>query len=877
MLRKLRIRLRAFLRPNDLPEELELHIEQLTDQFISEGLEPQEAARAARRRFGNRGRIQEQSHDLFSLQLLEDFLNDLRYGFRSMHKNPSVAVSAIVSIGLAIGCNTLVFSLVRELFFSAPTTRAPEQLVSLQLGGNSHSSLANLRDLDASGHLDKVAGYDVETTVNWRTADIVRQTPVMMVSENYFEVMETQAAVGRVFLRQEAKAELNPRLVLITHRLWTRHFAQNPEIVGNLLSLNGRPYTVAGVLPKNFRPPTFLNAVPDLFVPATAELNPSLPLRSSNSLMLFARRKPGQTHEEARAAFQIVAGRLERDFPKDNEGFARGSRMLPISGYALLTDPEMMPMAAFAGVLTAAVFTVLWIACLNVAGVLIARSNARRQEIATRLAIGASRARLLRQLLTESLLLAAFGTVAGLGLHSWLTGLIRELSLPLPVPIVFQLTPDISLLIYSIALTATAAVLAGFVPSWQATNSTLVSGLKTEESRYGHRRFTLRNALIVGQIAITVVLLSTALLFMRSLLRVNALNPGFDLQHTAWAKLYLQRDRYPDNLAFQFASRALTAAEAVPGVASAALATTVPFNNSSRQGTTLHTGQRTEKMMFFETSVSGRYFETMGIPLLSGRSFTTSDQKSTPSVVIINQALAKRLFGSSAVVGERIWFGDTKQGSGAEVAGVVGDSKHMTMGEDQAFAMFYPLAQKTRASTEVNVLVRANEDAGSITPALRETLAALDETAAVDVGPLRAKLAFAYLPSQIGAIFIGGLGAIGLLLALIGIFGTMAFEVSRRTAEIGIRLALGGSTWDVLRSVLGNVFLTVCAGLTLGIGVALGVAQPLSFLLAHGIKPLDPVNFGSVALICLLAALIAAIVPAKRLLSVDPIRALRVE
>lgn len=877
MLRKLRLRLRAFLSPDDLRDELEFHIEQLTDQYVSEGMEPREAALAARRRFGNRGRIKEESHDVFALRLLEDFLTDLRYGLRSLGRNPSVALSAILSIGLAIGVNTLVFSLVRELFFSAPTTRAPQELVSLQLGENSHASLANLRDVDLSASLEKVAGYDVESSVNWRAGDLVGQTPVMMVSESYFEVMETQPVLGRVFLGQEAKAERNPHIVLISYRLWTRQFSQHPGITGRELFLNGRPYTVIGVLPANFRPPTFLNAVPDLFVPASAELNQALPLRRSNTLMLFARRKSDQTIEEARAAFQLAAGRLERDFPMDNKGFGRSSRMLPISGYGLLMDPEMMPLAAFAGILSAAVFTVLWIACLNVAGVLIARANARRKEIATRLAVGASRARLVRQLLTEALVLSGLGAIAGLGLHLYLTHIVRELSLPLPVPIVFQLTPDWSLMIYSIALTAIAAVLAGFAPSWQATSPALVSSLKIEESRFGHRRFTLRNGLIVGQIAITVVLLSTALLFTRSLLLVNALNPGFDLQHTAWVKLFLLRDRYTEPLAMQFASRALNAAEEIPGVASAALATTVPFNSSSRQGSTLHTRQLTEKMLFFETSVSGRYFETMGIPLLAGRPFTPSDRKSTAEVVIINHALAKRLFGDSLGVGERIWFGDTKQGLGAEVAGVVGDSKHMTMGEDQALAMYYPLAQKSLAGTEINVLVRANDDAASVTPALRKTLAALDETAAVDAGPLRTKLAFAYLPSQIGAIFIGGLGAIGLILALIGIFGTMAFEVSRRTAEIGIRLALGGSRWQVLSSVLGGVLITVCVGLALGIGVAFAVAQPLSFLLAQGIKPLDPLNFGSVAAICLLAAIVAAIIPAKRLLAVDPMNSLRAD
>lgn len=543
----------------------------------------------------------------------------------------------------------------------------------------------------------------------------------------------------------------------------------------------------------------------------------------------------------------------------------------------ITADPDAAPLIAFAAVLMVAVFIVLWIACVNVAGVLIARAAARRREIATRLAIGASRGRLVRQLLAEALLLAVLGTLAGLSLHWYLTKLLNELSLPLPVPIAFQIAPDARLVLYAIALTAISALLAGLMPAWQATRPGLTSGLKMEEPQYGYRRFTLRNGLIVSQVAITMVLVSVALLFARSLARVQSIDPGFDLQHTAWARVSVLNDRYAKDRVFPFASQLLETAGRVPGVRSAALSETVPFNNFMRIGRPIQTAESAIKVEYYGNSVSPAYFEAMGIPVVAGRPFAASDRKGAPDVVILNEALARRLFGDGPAVGERIWFGDSKQGAGVEVVGVAANSKHLTMGESQPFAVYEPIARTQPFKTEIHVLVRAAADPASVVVALRDALSALDNTAAVEVGPLRTKLAFAYLPSQVGAVFVGGLGALGLVLALIGIYGAMTFAVSRRTAEIGIRMALGASTWQVLGAVLGTSFCALCAGLAIGIGLTIAAVHPLAIFLAEGVTPMDPIAFGSVILICFSTGGIAAMIPARRALSVDPISALRVE
>jgi predicted permease len=454
---------------------------------------------------------------------------------------------------------------------------------------------------------------------------------------------------------------------------------------------------------------------------------------------------------------------------------------------------------------------------------------------------------------------------------------LNDLTLPLPVPVRFQISADWTLVLYAVALTAAAAILSGIVPAWQATKAGLTPGLKMEEPQYGHRRFTIRNALIVAQVATTTTLLAVALLFTRSLVRVQTTNPGFDLQSTAWAKVSVLSDRYPKDGVFRFATGALETATAVPGVRSAALARVVPFNGFMRHGTPVQTENEQQKIEYFVNSVSTAYFETMGIPLREGRTFSAADRRGAPDVVIVNEALAARLFGQSPAVGRRIWFGDSKEGAGTEIVGVVGNSKHLTAGETQAFAVYHSIYRTTPDNTEINVIVRTAASPERVVPDLRNALSALDDTAAVDVGPLRTRLAFAYLPSQIGAVLIGSLGALGLILALIGIYGAMAFAVSRRTSEIGIRIALGASTSQVLRNVLGTPVAAMSLGLLIGLGVAAGVAQLVMSFLAGGIHPLDPITWIAVLAISLGTGLLAAILPARRALSVDPLSALRVE
>jgi len=876
MLRKLKLRMRAFIHRDDINDEMQSHLDQLADEFEQQGMPPEEARARARRQFGNLTQTHERSYEIFSFRMVDDLSRDLRFAWRSLRHNPSVAVAAVLSMGLAIGVNTAVFSLIQEIFYSQPTAPLADDLIMIRLGNSSHASLANLRDLDRSGALQSVAGFDIEKTVNWRDGDSVKQTPVMLVSENYFDLLATRPFLGRAFRSDEARAELNPHLVLITHRLWTRSLSQDPSIVGRALTLNGRPYTVLGVLPENFRPPTYLNTLPDLYIPTSPEVNASVLKRHSGTLMLLGRKKPEQTMEQARAALQVVVTRLASEYSNENKGIARTIQVRRFAGIEEFTDPDAAPLVAFSGVLLAAVFIVLSIACVNVSGVLVARAGARRREIATRLAIGAGRGRLVRQLLAEALLLSALGAAAGLMLHRYLISVLNNLTLPLPVPVVFEIRPDFTLLLYAVGLTVLCALIAGLVPALQATRQGLTPGLRMEEPQYGHRWLTFRNALLVVQVATTVALLSIALLFTRSLARVHSMNPGFDLQHTVLAHISVVGDRYSKDQLARFSLQALENAATAPGVRSAALARTVPFNNFMRSGSIVSTQQTSARMEYYANRVSEAYFDTMGIPLISGRSFTVADRTGGPPVAILNEAFARKMFGTKPAAGERIWFSDQKNGPGVEVIGVAANSKYLTMGEDQALMLYEPTGQE-QTKTETNVLVRAEGDAAGVVAGVREALATLDDSAAIEVKPLRTRLAFAYLPSQIGAVLVGGLGALGLMLALIGIYGSMAFAASSRSAEMGIRMALGASAYQVLRSVFSASLGILCIGMVIGVAVSMFASTLVTAFLAEGIKPADPVMLASVILICLAVGGIAAFIPARRVLSIDPISTLRVQ
>ena len=530
--------------------------------------------------------------------------------------------------------------------------------------------------------------------------------------------------------------------------------------------------------------------------------------------------------------------------------------------------------------LLVAVALVLAVACANVAGLLLSRSTVRRREIAIRVAIGASRARLIQQLLSEGLWIAFFGTVCGLGLMLIMTRLLSRLSLPIPFPIELRAGFDLGLLAYSAVVVGATTICCGLAPAIQATRPSLVPALKQDEPRYVHRRWTLRGLLVVGQVAVALVLLLTALLFLRNLGRATRVDPGFDVDHTIVAQISLVEGRYSRESRAALLETAVAAVRSTAGVEHAAYTQDVPL--TMRSGITTgaelrHAERGTTFLARYEVNrVGPGYFGTMSMALEKGREFQTSDGPGAPLVAIINHEFARRYLPGIDPIGHHLLLpGAERQSYPVEIVGVVSNGKFRTIGEDQQPAVYEAFLQRGNRQRFVQLVIRTAGDPAPAVPDIQRTLLGLDPTAAVDVRTMRSTLAFAFLPSRIGAALLGTLGAMGLLLAMVGLFAVISYSVSRRTAEIGIRMALGASRQAVLRLLLGDAAVLVGSGIVIGLLVAVLITRPLAMFLVEGLSARDPVSFVLTPLLLCAVSLLATWQPARRALRVDPAKALR--
>jgi predicted permease len=518
---------------------------------------------------------------------------------------------------------------------------------------------------------------------------------------------------------------------------------------------------------------------------------------------------------------------------------------------------------------------VLLIACANVASLLLARASSRRQELGIRLAIGAGRGRLVRQLLAESLLLAVLGTLSGLLLNFWLTSLISRVQLPLPMPFQLHIAPDWRLLAYSAAVAMASALFCGLFPALKATRADLNAALKRQELQSSRRLWNMRNALVAGQLAISTLLLAAGLLFLQNLSRSTSMNPGFDVDHTVWARMRLVPATYPNNEKTQaLVNTALDALRALPGVEAASIAHVVPLNDQQTNGTDVRiAGGELVHVEYKSNNVGPDYFRVMAIPILDGRGFNSGDRAGSPAVVILNENFARLLFDKTSPVGHTLKF---SWGETASIVGVAKNSKYFTLGEENAIAMYSPFAQGP-GTESLNFMIRAPDFSPGLVKVINQTLGGLDQSAAIEIKPMRDALVLALLPSRAGAAILGSMGGLGLLLASIGLYGVLAFTISRRIREIGLRMALGASPRTVLWMVFRDSFLLVTVGITIGLGIAMVATQPLAMFLVPGLSPTDPLTFLAVIALLGAVAVAATIGPALRALHVDPMIALRYE
>jgi putative ABC transport system permease protein len=644
--------------------------------------------------------------------------------------------------------------------------------------------------------------------------------------------------------------------------------------------LNGDAYTVVGVLRADIRAVTGLGLAPELYVPLSPSLMPGLDNQFSSATQLIGRLRDGQSAEQGRAAVNTFVQSRPRPA---NERAPFVSDFSPLTGGALGAGS----IGNFFSVLLLVVALVLGIACANVAGLLLARGTVRRREIGVRLALGASRARLVQQLLAESFWLALFGTAGGVLLMLAAMTAIARVPIPLPLPLELRAPIDLRLLTYAFVVVLVATLFSGLAPALQSTRSSLNPALKQDQRLYLHRRWTLRGLLVMGQVTVSIVLLVASFLFLRNLARTHVMNPGFDTWRTMVGRVSLVEHRYTAETRLALLRDAVERVEALPGIERATFAMGMPLTifHGRTSGSPVWVESEGEKKAFqghwAENMIGPGYFETLGIPLRQGRDFTRNDDANAPGVVIINEAFVQRYLGKRSPIGLRLMLPGPKVNLPYEVVGIAANSKHRTLGEDQFAAIYFSYPQRPTGGRIAHIMARSH----AVLESSRRTLAGpigkaigdLDPSAGVEVQTVRETLAFAFLPSQVGAALLGSLGLIAVTLATAGLFAMLSYTVTRRTREIGIRMALGATSRAVASLVARDAAILVAVGVVAGLGIAALITQPLSMFLVAGLSASDPMSFAGTALLFAVVSAAATWIPVRRAMRVQPVVALREE
>jgi len=828
--------------------------------------------------------------------MLESLRKDVTYALRGIRRSPGFFAVAMLSLGLGVGVNTAMFSLVDALLFRPLPVSAPRTLIDVFTQGEdgdeyATSSYADFVDLRAQNTVfsDMTAYSPMMAPLS--LGDRSRVALGQVVTGNHFALLGVGAQVGRVL----SPADDTPgaeRVVVLSDRTWRREYGADAAIVGRAITLRGLAYTVVGVAAPSFTGVVPL-LTPELWVAMThaEEIEPigitsnvpgpgrtRLERRGTRWLFVKGRLRDGVSAAEAHANVALIGRQLAAAHVQTNKD-ARFSAV-PSEDVRLLVPQAGGVLAVGAAGLMAVVGLVLLIACANVAGMLLARASARRREISVRLAVGASRTRLVQQLIVEGLVLGVAGAVASLGCATLLIRALTGLELPLPVEVAFDLRLDARVLAFSLLVAALTGMIASLLPALKASTPDVVGDLRGEApaARVAGRRWHLRDGLVVVQVALTAVLLVVAGLLLRSLGASERAEVGFEPRGLAAVAFDTDMMRYEPARGLEFWRTATARVAALPGVTSAAtVSPTLPFTfNFSQQEMQVDSrayaeGQRGESIE--NVAVSPGYLATLGVRLLDGRDFGPADTEGAPGVAIVNETMARRYWPGQSALGHTIRIEST--GRTYRVVGVNSDHKQHGVLEQAAPFVYFAAAQ---SPSRYNFLVaRTSGDAGALLAAMRRELLALEPGLVImDASTMETHMNAALLPARVGALLATGFGALGMLLAALGVYGVVAFSVARRTKEIGLRMALGAAPRTVLAMVLGQGFTLVAVGLGLGAALAVAAATVLRGLL-YQVSPLDPVAWTAAVAAVLLAAFVANAVPARRAMRVEPLTALRTD
>jgi predicted permease len=877
-------RLRGFFaRPDDdLEEQIRCHLRMEEQENLASGLPPDEARYAALRRFGNVTLAEEGSREMWSWNSMATLRQDFRYALRMLRRNPGFTAVAVLSLALGIGANALVFSVVSALLLRPLPVEHPELLafVENQAHGEvgTSQSFPNYRDLrDRNTTFAGLAGYRL-APMEMESASGASRIWGLLATGNYFDVLGVHPLMGRFFHQPD---DLHPGAspyAVLSYNAWRGRFGADAGIVGKTVRINRLPYTVLGVAPPGFHG-TELWYWPEVWVPMMMEPQIEnysgtgwLDNRSTWDTWVLGRLKPGVSRADAVANLNAIGTELAREYPDNNEGL-----QFKLATPGLAGDLVGGPARAFTlGVLALAIL-VLLAACANLASLLTARAADRQREIAIRLSIGAKRSRVVRQVLTETLVLSLAGGAAGYAVAFALAQALARWRAPMDFPIQFDVNPDWRVFLFAFAVSVVAGALFGCAPAWRASRTDANAVLKGGATTWGRTRLAFRDVLVVVQVALCFVLVAACLISLRGLQQSLKMHLGFEPQGVSVVAFDLGLAGYPEEKGRAFQQRVLDAVKQLPGVRSAAYSNSVPLS-IDQSSTTVFPGDKPALRPSDGTpanfyQVSPGYFETTGTKLLAGRDFSADDGPNGRRVAIVNAAFGKRVLHAENAVGK--YFRNGFQGSLVEVVGVVENGKYTSLTESETPAFFWPMLQQYNATTTIEV--RSSMPAADMVREMRTIVAGLDpELPLYGTGGLDEMLGLAFFPTRAAAIALSAFGVLAIMLAVTGIHGLVSYAVARRMREIGIRVAVGARPAQVLRLVFGRILTLLAIGSAIGLILALAAGQVLASIV-YGASARDPEVLSAVVASIALLGLLSSWAPARRALRIDPMTALRYE
>jgi predicted permease len=889
------LRLRSLFRhrrvEQELNEEVQFHLEQKIEEGITKGLSPKEARYAAMRAMDGLEQRKQEMRDMRRIHWLTDFLDDARFAIRSLDRTPGLTAFVVITLALGIGMTSGVFSMVDALIFRPYPVPHPGSVVTLvstthdsSFDDFSYREYLDIRDKTKS-YNGVIANADMEAVgFSAEPAATPQVKGGMMVSGNYFHVLGVEPRLGRGFRKDEDQVPGRDAVVVLGPDFWKHEFASDASVLGRTVRLNGREFIVIGVAPESF-PGMPIFAHPDFYMPlamapvfSTNVQKNFFEDRDDRELTVRARLKPGTTLRQAQNELAVLAKSFEREYPKVS--LSRGATVH--SQFQMRTRADDVNWK-FGVIFVILALAVLLVACTNVAGLLLSRARSRTREIAVRLAIGAGRFRLIRLLLTESLILASLGGLAGVaigyGIVQWFQSFRNVIFMTdLPFSIPFQM--DTRVLLASIALSALSALLCGLAPALQSTRVDLVNGLKSADVDVpGRKRLWGRNVLVVAQVAASLMLLTASFLMVRGFQHTSQDNTGFAKDHLLMTSFDPRLMQYNAAQTQQFYKLLAERVREAPGVQSEALTQNVPLGADDFDGIAFvpegfQMPRDRENFNSTMDTVDQGYFETMGIPILRGRGFLASDTAEAPRVAVVNEKFAKHYWPTTDAVGKYIRL-DSGTGTLVEIVGVAQTIKYQNTFEPMDF-VYMPLAQHPIA--RMTLMLRSSGDPLQLVQSVKDVVRTLDPNL-----PMLHTMSYedfylnqAVRGPRIAMKLVGSMGLAGLLLAIAGLYGLVAYNVSRRTREIGIRIALGAASADVLRLVMGKGLVLVGAGTVIGLAMGFAVEQLMNSMLFNA-GGVDIVAYITVVPSLFLVTMLAAYVPARRASRIAPTQALRYE